>query len=96
MNRKRSPWARANQMGSNNQQSKRNRHGAFRRLILMNSEALAKLPFDHNCHSERSEESRIFKRLRSFTSFRMKKNSFASGSFGKRYIFFAGKIPEMI
>jgi hypothetical protein len=34
-------------------------------------EALAKLPIDNNCHSERSEESHIFKRLRSFTSFRM-------------------------
>jgi hypothetical protein len=44
-------------------------------------EALAKLPIDNNCHSERSEESRIFKRLRSFTSFRMtEKNTFARGS----------------
>jgi hypothetical protein len=45
-------------------------------------EALAKLPIDNNCHSERSEESRIFRRLRSFTSFRMtKKMNFARGSF---------------
>jgi hypothetical protein len=34
-------------------------------------EALAKIPFDNTCHSERSEESRIFKKLRSFTQFRM-------------------------
>ena len=38
---------------------------------LLPSEALAKLPIDNNCHSERSEESRIFRRLRSLTSFRM-------------------------
>jgi hypothetical protein len=37
----------------------------------MTIEVLAKLPIDNNCHSERSEESRIFKRLRSFTSSRM-------------------------
>jgi hypothetical protein len=34
-------------------------------------EPLAKLPIDNHCHSERSEESRISKGLRSFTSFRM-------------------------
>ncbi len=32
-------------------------------------EALAKLLIDHNCHSERSEESRIFRRLRSLRFF---------------------------
>jgi hypothetical protein len=31
--------------------------------------ALAKLPIDHNCHSERSEESRVLIRLKSFISF---------------------------
>jgi hypothetical protein len=34
-------------------------------------EPLAKLPIDNHCHSERSEESRIFKWLISFTPFRM-------------------------
>jgi hypothetical protein len=34
-------------------------------------EALAKIPMHNSCHSEGSEESRIFKRLRAFTSFRM-------------------------
>jgi hypothetical protein len=34
-------------------------------------EALAKLSIDHNCHAERSEAPRIFKRLRFFTSFRV-------------------------
>jgi hypothetical protein len=34
-------------------------------------EPLAKLPIDNHCHSERSEESRIFRGLRSFTPFRM-------------------------
>ena len=34
-------------------------------------EALVKLPIYNNCHSERSEKSHIFKRLRSCTSFRM-------------------------
>jgi hypothetical protein len=34
-------------------------------------EPLAKLPIDKLCHSERSEESRIFRALRSFTPFRM-------------------------
>ena len=34
-------------------------------------EGLAKLPIDNHCHSERSEESLIFSRLRSFTPFRM-------------------------
>jgi hypothetical protein len=34
-------------------------------------EAIAKSQFHQDCHSERSEESRIFKELRSFTSFRM-------------------------
>ena len=33
----------------------------------MTFEALAKLLIDHNCHSERSEESRIFRRLRSLS-----------------------------
>ena len=36
-------------------------------------EPLAKFTFAQNCHSERSEESRIYKGLRSFTSFRMTK-----------------------
>jgi hypothetical protein len=36
-------------------------------------EALAKLLIAAPCHSERSEESRISKTLRSFTSFRMTK-----------------------
>jgi hypothetical protein len=36
-------------------------------------EALAKLPVPNACHSERSKESRFFKVLRSFTSFRMTK-----------------------
>jgi hypothetical protein len=36
-------------------------------------EPLAKLPINNDCHSERSEESRIFRCLRSFTSFRMTK-----------------------
>jgi hypothetical protein len=35
------------------------------------AEALAKLPIDNHCHSERSEESRISRGLRSFTPFRM-------------------------
>ena len=34
-------------------------------------EGLAKLPIDNHRHSERSEESLIFSRLRSFTPFRM-------------------------
>jgi hypothetical protein len=34
-------------------------------------EALAKLLLDHNCHSDRSEESCILKQLRSFASLRM-------------------------
>jgi hypothetical protein len=34
-------------------------------------EALAKLPIDNHGLSERSEEYRIFRRLRSFTPFRM-------------------------
>jgi hypothetical protein len=34
-------------------------------------EPLAKLPIDNHGHSERSEESRIFRGLRSFTPFRM-------------------------
>jgi len=36
-------------------------------------EALAKLPVPNACHSERSEESSVFKVLISFTSFRMTK-----------------------
>ena len=39
-------------------------------------EGLAKLPSKNNCHSERSEESRIFKSLRSFTMFRMTEKLF--------------------
>jgi hypothetical protein len=42
-------------------------------IYSLPEDALAKLSIDNNCHSERSEESRIFKRLRSFTSFRMTK-----------------------
>jgi hypothetical protein len=34
-------------------------------------EPLAKVLIDNHCHSERSEESRIFRGLRSFTPFRM-------------------------
>ena len=41
------------------------------RDCLVTGEALAKFLIDNNCHSERSEESRFFGRLRSFTSFRM-------------------------
>jgi hypothetical protein len=36
-------------------------------------EPLAKSTFAQNCHSERSEESCIYKGLRSFTPFRMTK-----------------------
>jgi hypothetical protein len=36
-------------------------------------ETLAKFHKEGPCHSERSEESRILKSLRSFTSFRMTK-----------------------
>jgi hypothetical protein len=36
-------------------------------------ELLAKLLIAAPCHSERSEESRIYKSVRSFTSFRMTK-----------------------
>jgi AmmeMemoRadiSam system protein B len=44
-------------------------------------EPIAKLPFAGICHSERSEESRIFNDLRSFTSFRMTiKTGFAIAS----------------
>jgi hypothetical protein len=50
-------------------------------------EALAKLLVTLACHSERSEESRISNRLRSFASLRMTKRLFASTSFGKRYNF---------
>jgi hypothetical protein len=35
--------------------------------------AIAKLPVLPTCHSERSEESGIFNKLRSFTAFRMTK-----------------------
>jgi hypothetical protein len=50
--------------------------GEVRRFLVKKKEqleVLAKLLIDHNCHSERSEESRIFGRLRSFTPFRMTK-----------------------
>jgi hypothetical protein len=40
-------------------------------------EALAKLPKVKDGHPEESGESCIFKRLRSFTAFRMTKTSFA-------------------
>ena len=39
----------------------------------MTFEPLAKFTFAPNCHSERSEESRSYKGLGSFTSFRMTK-----------------------
>jgi hypothetical protein len=52
-----------------------------RRSGAKNLEPIAKLPFPGICHSERSEESRIFNNLRSFTSFRMKiKTGFAIAS----------------
>ena len=37
---------------------------------------LAKLPIDNHCHSERSEESHIFRVRRSFTPFRMTEKRF--------------------
>jgi hypothetical protein len=50
-------------------------------LLSLPKEPLAKLSKDPSCHSERSEESCIFRRLRSYTPFRMTKiNSFARGS----------------
>jgi hypothetical protein len=42
-----------------------------RHRIILTKEPLAKLPIDNHCHAERSEESRIFRGLRSFTPFRM-------------------------
>ncbi len=46
-----------------------------------NARSHGKPRFAHKCHSERSEESRIFLDLRSFTSFRMTvKSGFAIGS----------------
>jgi len=41
------------------------------KAILFILEAVSKPQFAPNCHSERSEESRIFETLRSFTAFRM-------------------------
>ncbi len=53
---------------------------ASRKKLLSLLQNSPKTPF---CHSERSEESRIFRRLRSFTSFRMTEtNGFARASFG--------------
>ncbi|MGD0828915.1 MAG: hypothetical protein ABSA09_12665 [Desulfobaccales bacterium] len=47
----------------------------------MTLEAIAKPLSAQKCHSERSEESRIFSDLRSFTSFRMTvKSGFAIAS----------------
>jgi hypothetical protein len=52
-----------------------------KKLYPLSKEPLAKLSKDPSCHSEQSEESRIFRRLRSFTSFRTTEiNSFARGS----------------
>ncbi len=50
-------------------------HSAWNRnnINSHSKEPLAKSTFARNCHSERSEESRIYKGLRSFTSFRMTK-----------------------
>jgi hypothetical protein len=42
-----------------------------RGCFLLTAEPLVKLPMHNSCHSERSEESRFLKKLRSFTSFRM-------------------------
>jgi hypothetical protein len=43
-------------------------------------QANATLQTSSPCHSERSEESRLFNKLRSFTSFRMtRKRGFAMG-----------------
>jgi hypothetical protein len=39
--------------------------------ILYSSEALPKLPSDHNCHAEAGEDSRIFKKLEAYPSFRI-------------------------
>jgi hypothetical protein len=61
--------------------------------------ALAKPAIDLNCHSEQSEESRTFKQLRSFTSFRMtEKNRFARASqvFEKKSPLKARKLDKMM
>jgi hypothetical protein len=47
----------------------------FGKILL---EAIGELQLNKKCHSERSEESCFFKELRSFTSFRMKKNRFCN------------------
>jgi hypothetical protein len=40
------------------------------KLWRLPKELLAKLPIGNHCHAERSEESRLFSWLRSFTPFR--------------------------
>ncbi len=44
---------------------------ANERYITLKLQAISKPAYKKNCHSERSEESRFFNGLRSFTSFRM-------------------------